>query len=86
MIAWRLSAAKWRKATMISIEHDQHATQDMFSTQFGDGELGDSGDREAVTPASITDALASGHLNADQALWLHDHRVPWEISVERSNE
>ncbi len=30
----------------------------------------------------ITSALQRGHLTADQALWLHEHQVSWQISVE----
>lgn len=28
-------------------------------------------------------ALQSGKIIADQALWLHDHHISWQIDVER---
>jgi len=35
--------------------------------------------------SSVTAALAKGHghLTADQALWLHNHHISWQINVER---
>jgi hypothetical protein len=34
------------------------------------------------TEDMVASALQHGHLTADQALWLHQHQVNWQISVE----
>ncbi|GHP00860.1 hypothetical protein KSF_109070 [Reticulibacter mediterranei] len=33
--------------------------------------------------ASVRKALANGHLNAEQALWLHESGIDWQINVQR---
>ena len=32
--------------------------------------------------SAIDAALQQGHLTGDQALWLHQHQIDWEIRVE----
>jgi hypothetical protein len=46
-------------------------------TTVGDGSGGETNE------AAVVAGLAQGHLTADQALWLHDHRINWKINVER---
>jgi hypothetical protein len=43
-------------------------------------------DSTLCTQDTIVLALQCSHLTADQALWLHQHHVNWQISVSRPHQ
>jgi hypothetical protein len=62
--------------------HPSDCEPGSYATQFGDGD-GSEPDLSQCSEAIVTEALVSGHLTADQALWLHDHKINWQINIKR---
>jgi len=58
-------------------EHNQHSE---YAPQFFD-EQATEPDCTLCTQDAIALALQGSHLTADQALWLHQHHVNWQINV-----
>jgi hypothetical protein len=52
-----------------------------YVTQWNEG--GDGPGSVSCTEETIELALRSGKLIVDQALWLHDHHISWQIDIER---
>lgn len=75
--------------TMITVQPDDYLsgqTEDLKGLENPPHILDENDTEFDFTPDTeglIAEALQHGHLTAGQAVWLHQHQVNWQISVER---
>jgi hypothetical protein len=57
-------------------EHSEYSTEYFYESSAGP-------DFNLCNEETVSSALQSGHLTADQALWMHQNHMNWQIVVEQ---